>query len=114
MSDRNSKLKTLAQNIKDDPDDSFSKFALALEFNKMDRHDKARILFESIRNNDPEYVGVYYHLGKTYELLGMNRQALITYNEGIEIAAANKANERTVSELEEALAQLEMELDGEE
>ncbi|MFH5831431.1 hypothetical protein ACG2F4_00980 [Halalkalibaculum sp. DA3122] len=106
----NARLKTLAQNIKKDPDDSFSKFALALEFNKRDQYDKARVLFESIRNNDPEYVGVYYHLGKTYELLGLNQQAQITYTEGIEIASSNNAKERTVSELKEALAELNMEL----
>jgi tetratricopeptide (TPR) repeat protein len=105
-----SKHRKLALNIKENPDDSFSKFALAVEFKKMDRFDKARVLFESIRNNDPGYVGVYYHLGKTYEVLGMNRQALITYNEGIEIASANKEEERTVSELKEALAELEMEM----
>ncbi|MDZ7691554.1 MAG: hypothetical protein U5K69_10590 [Balneolaceae bacterium] len=110
MPDTNSRLKTLAANIKKDPNDSFSKFALALEFTKMDRYDKARILFESIRNNDPEYVGVYYHLGKTYELLDMNQQALETYKTGIEIAAANKVNKRTVSELKEALAELEIEM----
>lgn len=111
MADTNSKLKTLAANIKKDPGDSFSKFALALEFQKMDRYDKARILFESIRKNDPTYVGVYYHLGKTYELLGMYQQALDTYREGIELASANNATERTVSELQEALAELEIEME---
>lgn len=111
MPDTNSRLKTLAANIKKDPNDSFSKFALALEFTKMDRYDKARILFESIRDNDPEYVGVYYHLGKTYELLDKNQRALETYKTGIEIAAANKGNERTVSELKEALAELEIEME---
>lgn len=111
MADTNSKLKTLAANIKKNPEDSFSKFALALEFNKMDRYDKARVLFESIRKNDPKYFGVYYHLGKTYELLGVNQQALDTYKEGIKIAKANNAKERTVSELEEALAELEIEME---
>ncbi len=110
-SNKSSRLRTLAKNIKQDPEDSFSKFALALEFIKLDKYEKARILFESIRNNDPKYVGVYYHLGKTYELLGMNRQAVITYKEGIEIALANNAKERTVSELEEALSELEMEME---
>lgn len=105
------KLKTLAKNIQKNPDDSFSKFALALEFNKMDRYEKAKVLFESIRNNDPGYVGVYYHLGKTYELLGMEQQALLTYKEGIEVASANKGEERTVSELKEALAELKMEME---
>ncbi|MDX1638769.1 MAG: hypothetical protein R3281_12420 [Balneolaceae bacterium] len=104
------KLKILAQQIREDPNDSFSKFALALEFKKRDRYDKARILFESIRNNDPGYIGVYYHLGHIYELLNMNEKAVATYKEGIEIASANKDHQRTVSELKEALAELNTEL----
>ena len=112
MADTNkARLKQLAQNIKKDPSDSFSKFALALEFLKIDRFEKARVLFESIRNNDPKYFGVYYHLGKTYEYLGMNRQAALIYKEGINITTANNAKERTVSELKEALAELEIELE---
>lgn len=100
------KIKQLAGYIKQNPDDSFSKFALALEFIKLDKLDKARVLFESVRNNDPEYIGVYYHLGKTYELLGMDKRAAVTYREGIEVASANKDPGRTVSELKEALEEL--------
>lgn len=107
MSDADSKIKKLAAYIKQNPDDSFSKFALALEFKKMDKFDKARILFENIRNNDPGYVGVYYHLGKIYELVDMNEQAAITYKEGIRIASPNNEEDRTVSELREALQELE-------
>ena len=106
MSKADSKLKKLATYIKQNPDDSFSKFALALEFKKMERYDKARVLFENIRANDPGYVGVYYHLGKIYELLDMSEQAAVTYREGIRIASANKSDKRTVSELEEALEEL--------
>lgn len=101
-----SKIKKLATYIKENPDDSFSKFALALEFKKIEQYDKARVLFENIRNSDPGYVGVYYHLGKVYELLEMNKQAAITYKEGIRIASSNKEKERTVSELREALEEL--------
>lgn len=111
MSDTDAKIKKLAAYIKQNPEDSFSKFALALEFIKQDRHDKARILFESVRNNDPHYVGVYYHLGKTYEILDMDEQAAIVYKEGIRIASANKKEGRTVLELEEALDELEQEMD---
>jgi len=109
MSESDSKIRKLAGYIRQNPDDSFSKFALALEFKKLDRLEKARILFENIRKNDPGYVGVYYHLGKVYELLEMNKQASIAYKEGIEIAGSKNGEERTLSELQEALQQLEEE-----
>lgn len=109
MSESNSKIKKLAGYIKNNPDDSFSKFALALEFLKEDRLNKARILFEDIQEKDPEYDGVYYHLGKLYERSGLLEDALNTYKKGVEVAANNK-NKRNVSELKEALAELEIEL----
>ncbi|GAB5410741.1 MAG: hypothetical protein BalsKO_31060 [Balneolaceae bacterium] len=55
----NSKISTLAARIKENPNDSFSKFALALELLNIDQTAKARVLFENIVNNDPNYVGVY-------------------------------------------------------
>jgi len=105
-----SKIKRLAQQIRKQPDDSFSKFALALEFRKQGELKKARILFEDILENDPEYVGIYYHLGKLYELLERPKDALKLYKTGISIT--EKQNEsRTQSELKEAVAQLEIELE---
>lgn len=110
MGSSNSKLKKLAAYIKANPDDSFSKFALALEFLKDDQLTKARILFEDIQQNDPEYDGVYYHLGKVYERFGRLRDARTAYKKGVKIAANNE-HERNVKELKEALAELEIEME---
>lgn len=108
--DQQSKIKQLARQIESNPGDSFSKFALALEFRKKGEYKKARILFEDILTSDPEYVGVYYHLGKLYEVLDRQPDAQKLYKEGIDIA--DQQNEsRTKSELEEALAQVEMEIE---
>jgi len=105
-----SKIKQLARQIKENPGDSFSKFALALEFRKQGEFKKARILFEDILDSDPEYVGVYYHLGKLYEVLDRPKEALTLYKNGIKIAEKQK-EARTKSELKEALKQLETELE---
>lgn len=104
------KLKQLARQIKNNPGDSFSKFALALEFRKRGNHKKARILFEDILSNDPEYLGVYYHLGKLYELLDRLEESRELFKKGIELAE-EKNDQRTKSELQEALAQVEIEID---
>lgn len=105
----NSRISTLAKAVKEHPEDSFYKFTLALEMLKIDELKKARILFESIRENDPEYVGVYYHLGKLYANLGENKKAIQTYKEGIRVVDS-KNDFHTKSELSSALLNLEMEL----
>lgn len=96
------KARTLARYVKENPNDSFSKFALALEFLKEDQLKKARVLFESIAKNDPEYVGVYYHLGKLYERLDRNDLALQTYTKGIEVAKSQN-DAHTADEITEAM-----------
>lgn len=110
MSTSTQKIKRLARYIKKNPDDSFSKFALALEFLKQDAFEKARILFEDILRNDPDYVGVYYHLAKLYEMMDELNKARDLYNRGIEVASRQENTGRTTSELQEALAELEIEM----
>lgn len=105
-----SKIKQLARQIKNNPGDSFSKFALALEFRKEGEFKKARILFEDILSSDPEYVGVYYHLGKLYEALDRQNDAKELYQKGIEVADKQRKI-RTKKELKEALTQLEIEME---
>jgi Tfp pilus assembly protein PilF len=100
----------LAKAVKEHPEDSFYKFTLALEMLKIDEASKARVLFEAIRNTDPEYVGVYYHLAKLYVELGENKKALETYKEGIKVAEAQN-DSHTKSELSGALLNLEIEME---
>jgi len=104
----NERLKKLALNIKKNPDDSFSKFALALEFQKLNYPDKALVLFESIHENDPGYVGVYYHLGNMYRQKGHVEKAKTIFEEGISVA--EEQNElHAKSELQSVLMELEIE-----
>lgn len=102
------KIKQLARQIKANPNDSFSKFALALEFRKQGNFAKTRVLFEDILTSDPDYVGTYYHLGKLYEALDRPADARVLYKRGIKVADQQKEN-RTKSELQEALNQLQLE-----
>lgn len=104
-----SRISTLAKAVKEHPEDSFYKFTLALEMLKISELEKARILFESIRRDDPEYVGVYYHLAKLYVELGENKKALDTYKNGIKVAE-NQNDQHTKSELSAALMNLEIEM----
>ena len=110
MTLHNSKISQLAKNIQQDPADTFSKFALALELLKADRVQKAQLLFEAILKQDPDYLGVYYHLGKLYQRRGMYNLAEEMFNKGIRVAEKRKES-RTKSELSEALIQLQFEIE---
>lgn len=110
MTTHSSRISQLAKNIQQDPADTFSKFALALELLKADRVEKAQLLFEAILKQDPDYLGVYYHLGKLYQSRTMYSHAREMFTTGIQVA--EKKNEtRTKSELSEALIQLQFEIE---
>ena len=104
----NPNISKLALQIKKDPSDSFSKFALALELLKEDETGKALALFLNIKNNDPEYVGVYYHLAALYVELEDPEKAIQVYKEGI-VMAEHLQDQHAKSELQGALLNLEME-----
>lgn len=110
MASKNPTIQKLAAYIKTNPDDSFSKFALALEFLKKDDLKRARIFFEDIYKNDPEYSGVYYHLGKLYEQLERYDDAVKIYEEGVRVASTQQ-KKRTLKELKEALTSVKIELE---
>jgi len=103
----NQKVQKLARRLKQNPDDSFTKFALALEMRKLDQWEKARRLFESIHEHEPQYTGVYYHVGKLYEDLGEPDRAKTIYKEGIAITEEQR-DQHAKSELQTALMNLEI------
>jgi len=102
------RIKKLREFLDADPADSFSRFALALEHLKTGDTNTAQHHFEYILDHDPEYVGVYYHLGKLYQSIGNAQKALKTFTNGV--AAARKASDlHAASELDQAISELESE-----
>lgn len=86
------------------PNDSFIKYALALEYIKEGDDEKGKLYFEEILKNDPDYIGTYYHLGKLYERLREKFLAENTYQEGLRRSVGIDA--KTYQELQEALNEL--------
>jgi tetratricopeptide (TPR) repeat protein len=100
------RLTILQQYHEEDPDDSFIRFAMASEYVKLGDDPSARSWFESLRDNDPDYVGTYFHLGKLYERLGIKEQAIATYQAGATVAT-KVSDFHARSELQSALLEAE-------
>ncbi len=96
------RLKHLLEFYEDDPDDAFTRFALAQEYLHRDQLEKALSFFEELVETDPDYVGTYYHLGKLYERLGRTDDAITTYEAGVDVAREHRA-QKDLSELQDAL-----------
>lgn len=95
------RLAKLQEFYEEDPEDPFTRFALAQEHLKRDNPQEAVDLFEHLVETDPDYVGTYYHLGKLYERLDRMDDALTTYEQGIEVAREQK-EQKALSELQDA------------
>ena len=97
----NSRIDQLHQFLKEDSNDSFLKYALALEYVLVKENDTARDCFLKLIKEDENYVASYYQLGKLYESLNEVEKAIEIYKKGIEIAK-NSKEAKTLSELQEA------------
>jgi tetratricopeptide (TPR) repeat protein len=80
------RLETLKHFLAEDPDDAFTRFALAQEYRQRGDLAEATRLFEDLVRDEPDYVGTYFHLGRVYEDAGRPDDAIRTYRAGIERA----------------------------
>ncbi len=107
MTDR---LQQLLAFHKEDPEDSFVTYSLAQEYLSIGEPTQAVETFEFLMDSDPDYAGLYYHLGKTLESLQQRDRARSVYIMGI-----NKCRElgetHALGELNGALMMLEDEMD---
>ena len=100
--DRIDRIKTM---LVESPKDSFLCHALALEYIKLGNDDDARKLFESILENEPGYIGSYYHLAKLLERTGETESAIKVYEKGME-EAKKAGDDHSLSELRSAFEEL--------
>jgi Tfp pilus assembly protein PilF len=80
------RLEKLFNMLKDEPGDSFLKYAIATEYVKLNDDQKALHYYFDILTNDENYVGAYYHLAKLYERIFQKDSAEQTYKKGMMIA----------------------------
>lgn len=103
----NNRIDTLLTFLKEDPEDAFIRFALAKEYEKLGTLKKALDTYIELKNIDPDYMGLYYHLGGLYEKLNEPANALTIYDEGITLAK-RIADFHSLSELHNAKTNLEI------
>lgn len=80
------RLERLLEFFKNEPNDPFLKYALATEYLRLNNTEEALKYYLDLVDKHTDYIGTYYHLGKLYEQLGKQNDALKTYEQGIEIA----------------------------
>lgn len=91
----------------DEPEDVFLNYALGIEYmSHPETHSGALSQFKKVLELDPEYLAVYYQLGKLCEDMGQNAEAIDYYRLGLEKAKTQK-NNKAINEFGEALFMLE-------
>ncbi|MEO1517042.1 MAG: tetratricopeptide repeat protein [Bacteroidota bacterium] len=82
----NQRLEQLRQFLEQSPEDSFLRYALAKEHEKLGQQQEALTNYQQLLSDDPAYVGAYYHLGKLLVKLEQYDEAMTAYQQGIEQA----------------------------
>lgn len=98
-------LNRLFSFLEEDSEDAFTLYSIAYEYAKGDQHLSAIQYFLKLRKAHPQYVGLYYHLGKSYEKEDKADKAADIYQEGIKMARQQR-DTHALSELQNALNEL--------
>ena len=98
------RLQQLFQFLEKAPDDSFTLYSIAYEYLQLGELNKSVEYFQKLRSNDPNYIGLYYHLGKTLLLLDQAEEAKETYQTGIKLSQ-EQGDKHAEGELQRALQQ---------
>ena len=99
------RLEKIKEMLVENPKDSFLCHALALEYIKLGNDDDAKKLFVSVLENEPGYIGTYYHLAKLLERIGETDKAIKVYEQGME-EAKKAGDDHSLSELRSAFEEL--------
>ena len=96
----------LEEFVAQDPGDSFSRYALALELEKAGQEPESVAHLREVTVRDPSYVAAFYHLGRLLARQGNIEDARAVYLQGLD-AGETAGDQRTRSEIQQALEMLE-------
>ncbi len=101
-----SRLETMLGFLEQDPNDSFTRYAVALEYISARNYQTAVEYLAELRRRDPAYTATYYQLGAALAALEQWDAAEEAYRAGIVVARAS-GDLHTASELDAALDELD-------
>jgi len=96
------RLEILKGMVAQNPNDSFSRYGLAMEYRNSGDLAAAAHEFRALIAAHPDYSAAYYHGGQTLERLGLPAEARALYRQGIE-ATTRKGDFHTRDEIQAAL-----------
>ncbi|MDA0986092.1 MAG: tetratricopeptide repeat protein [Bacteroidetes bacterium] len=102
----NPRIEKLVLILEKDPNDSFTRYALALEFKSLNDYQTAINLLTELIERDSKYVAAYHQLGQIYVYLNRTDLAKKTYRKGIEVAEL-VGEKKPKQEMEEELEEIE-------
>jgi predicted Zn-dependent protease len=99
----NKRLAVLEKMVAQASADSFTHYALALEYRREGRVDDACGAFAALRDKDPEYLPMYLMAGQMLNEAGRPAEARTWLENGI-LKAQQRGDGKTLGELESELA----------
>ena len=99
------RLEQLQAFLAESPKDAFLQFAIAKEYESLGDQEKALQSYLTLREQQADYVGTYYHLGKLYEALEDFDKAEEVYQAGMEVAKG-QGDKHALGELRGAWEQI--------
>jgi len=99
------RIEFLRQTLEDNPNDTFARYALALELSKSSTPSEAWPYFQYLLTHHPEYSPTYYQAGMFLLTQGRREEAQAILAKGVEVAR-RQGNAHAQSELQAALDDL--------
>ncbi|HTP33666.1 MAG TPA: tetratricopeptide repeat protein [Candidatus Acidoferrales bacterium] len=97
-----SRLESLKSLVAQNPQDSFLRYGLAMEYRNGGDLESAMREFQALMDANPDYAATYFHAGQTLERIGRLEEARAVYRRGIEVTT-RKGDQHACSELQGAL-----------
>jgi Tfp pilus assembly protein PilF len=102
---RNDRIAQLKEFLENDPNDSFTRYALALEYSGLGETPLAVSLLLDVLERDPAYVPAYQQLGYQYQKLDRKVEATQVLRRGIEVAR-EQGDTHAQREMQDALDEI--------
>ena len=99
------RIRKLKEFLEKDPHDSFTRYALALEYAAKGDSQIALAYLQGVLAHDPDYIPAYHQLGICYAKLGKATEAGEILTKGISVATT-QGDLHARNEMQEALDEL--------